>query len=55
MSDDGPVTAVGTAVLERLVGFGRQLRARGLPVGTGRVLVFCRAVAALAGGGGPAQ
>ncbi len=33
--------------LERLVGFGRLLRARGLPVGTGRILVFCRAVAAL--------
>ncbi len=33
--------------LERLVGFGRLLRARGLPVGTGRVLAFCRAVAAL--------
>jgi uncharacterized protein len=33
--------------LERLVGFGRLLRMRGLPVGTGRVLAFCRAVAAL--------
>jgi hypothetical protein len=33
--------------LERLVGFGRLLRLRGLPVGTGRVLAFCRAVAAL--------
>ena len=33
--------------LERLVGFGRLLRSRGLPVGTGRVLAFCRAVAAL--------
>jgi uncharacterized protein with von Willebrand factor type A (vWA) domain len=33
--------------LERLVGFGRLLRARGLPVGTGRVLAFCTAVAAL--------
>lgn len=32
--------------LERLVGFGRLLRARGLPVGTGRVLAFCRSVAA---------
>jgi uncharacterized protein with von Willebrand factor type A (vWA) domain len=30
-----------------LVGFGRQLRARGLPVGTGRILTFVRAVAAL--------
>ncbi len=33
--------------LERLVGFGRLLRTRGLPVGTGRVLAFCKAVAAL--------
>jgi len=31
----------------RLVGFGRQLRARGLPVGTNRILTFCRSVAAL--------
>ena len=27
--------------------FGRQLRGRGLPVGTGRILTFVRAVAAL--------
>ena len=33
--------------LERLVGFGRLLRRRGLAVGTGRILTFCRAVAAL--------
>jgi uncharacterized protein with von Willebrand factor type A (vWA) domain len=33
--------------VERLVGFGRLLRRRGLPVGTGRILTFCRAVAAL--------
>ena len=33
--------------LERLVGFGRLLRRRGLPVGTGRILTFCRAVAVL--------
>ena len=33
--------------LAPLVAFGRQLRAQGLPVGTGRVLTFCRAVAAL--------
>lgn len=31
----------------RLVGFGRLLRSRGLPVGTGRILEFCRAVAAI--------
>jgi uncharacterized protein len=36
-----------TQGLERLVGFGRLLRRRGLPVGTGRILTFCRAVAAL--------
>src|SRR5438477_176606 len=34
-------------VLHRLVGFGRYLRAASLPVGTGRVLAFCRAAAAL--------
>jgi uncharacterized protein len=44
-----PRTPPGAARLglERLVGFGRLLRRRGLPVGTGRVLTFCRAVAAL--------
>ena len=40
----GPAAEAG---LERLVGFGRLLRRRGLPVGTGRILTFCRAVAAL--------
>jgi uncharacterized protein with von Willebrand factor type A (vWA) domain len=39
--------AHGDLALERLVGFGRLLRSRGLPVGTGRILTFCRAVAAL--------
>ena len=33
--------------LERLIGFGRTLRARGLAVGTGRIVTFCRAAAAL--------
>src|SRR5712691_4807630 len=33
--------------LAPLVAFGRQLRAAGLPVGTGRILTFCRAVAAI--------
>jgi uncharacterized protein len=33
--------------LEPLVAFGRELRTRGLPVGTGRILTFIRAVAAL--------
>ena len=35
------------AGVDRLVGFGRYLRAQGLPVGTGRILTFCRAAAAL--------
>jgi uncharacterized protein with von Willebrand factor type A (vWA) domain len=34
--------------LARLVGFGRELRRRGLPVGTGRILTFCRSIGALA-------
>jgi uncharacterized protein len=33
--------------LAPLVAFGRDLRERGLPVGTGRILTFARAVAAL--------
>jgi hypothetical protein len=33
--------------LERLIGFGRDLRGRGLPVGTGRIVTFCRAAGAL--------
>lgn len=37
-----------TTGLQALVGFGRSLRARGLPVGTGRILAFYRAVGALA-------
>ena len=39
-----PATDPGLALLVR---FGRLLRRRGLPVGTGRILTFCRAVAAL--------
>jgi uncharacterized protein with von Willebrand factor type A (vWA) domain len=35
------------AFLEHLVGFGRYVRSKGLPVGTGRTLTFCRAAAAL--------
>jgi uncharacterized protein with von Willebrand factor type A (vWA) domain len=42
-----PSSAVELRGLHRLVGFGRLLRARGLPVGTGRILEFCRAVAAM--------
>ena len=33
--------------LERLIGLGRELRHRGLNVGTGRIVTFCRAAAAL--------
>jgi len=33
--------------LDHLIGFGRELRRRGLPVGTGRILTFCRAAAVL--------
>ena len=33
--------------LGRLIGFGRDLRRRGLPVGTGRIVTFCRCAAAL--------
>ena len=40
-----------TEPLESLVRFARALRQRGLPVGTGRVLTFCRAVSVL----GPAD
>lgn len=46
MSEAAVEAAAGQA-LTRLVGFGRLLRERGLPVGTGRVLTFCQAVAAL--------
>jgi uncharacterized protein len=43
-----PVPSAGDrGPLPPLVAFGRHLRARGLPVGTGRILTFCRAVSAL--------
>jgi uncharacterized protein with von Willebrand factor type A (vWA) domain len=42
-----PSSAVELRGVRRLVGFGRLLRARGLPVGTGRILEFCRAAAAM--------
>ncbi len=35
------------AALAHLIGFGRDLRRRGLAVGTGRIVTFCRAAAAL--------
>ena len=42
------MTTEATAdALERLIGFGRDLRRRGLPVGTGRIVTFCRGAAAL--------
>lgn len=34
-------------IVEPLVVFGRRLKAHGLPVGTGQILTFCRAAAAL--------
>src|SRR4249919_3185558 len=36
-----------TQVLPALAGFGRELRAAGLPVGTGQVLSFCQGLAHL--------
>ena len=36
-----------TTLLPALAGFGRELRAAGLPVGTGQVLSFCRGLARL--------
>src|SRR5918996_3049333 len=45
MAESG--VAAGPGPLEPLVALGRELRARGLPVGTGRILTFCRAVATL--------
>ncbi len=44
MAEPGPA---GAEALASLVAFGRGLRARGLPVGTGRILTFLRAVVAL--------
>ena len=41
------MVAPEAAALERLIGFGRELRRRGLAVGTGRIVTFCRATAAL--------
>src|ERR1044071_4065729 len=38
---------VASGPVPQLVAFGRELRAQGLPVGTGRILTFVRAVAAL--------
>ena len=41
------MSAPDAAALERLIGFGRALRGRGLPVGTGRIVTFCRSAGAL--------
>ena len=40
-------TSTPSAPLDRLVGFARYARRQGLTIGTGRVLTFCRAAAAL--------
>jgi uncharacterized protein len=39
--------SVEADALERLIGFGRELRRRGINVGTGRIVTFCRSAAAL--------
>ena len=44
---DATGTAHDDAALAPLVAFGRDLRARGLPVGTGRIVTFLRGVAPL--------
>jgi uncharacterized protein len=41
------VTGAPRDPISPLVAFGRDLRKRGLPVGTGRILTFCRAAASL--------
>jgi uncharacterized protein with von Willebrand factor type A (vWA) domain len=43
----GTPEGVEAEALARLIGFGRALRTRGLAVGTGRIVTFCRAAAAL--------
>jgi uncharacterized protein with von Willebrand factor type A (vWA) domain len=43
----GTPEGVEAEALESLIGFGRALRTRGLAVGTGRIVTFCRAAAAL--------
>ncbi|MGZ4137415.1 MAG: vWA domain-containing protein [Actinomycetota bacterium] len=48
---DRPRPDAGDA-LAGLIGFGRALRRRGLPVGTGRIVTFARAVAVLSPVGG---
>jgi len=42
-----PAPGPEAEALARLIGFGRDLRRRGLPVGTGRIVTFCRSAAAL--------
>jgi uncharacterized protein with von Willebrand factor type A (vWA) domain len=44
---EGTVTPQNGGPLPPLVAFGRKLRDAGLPVGTGRILTFARAIAAL--------
>jgi uncharacterized protein len=43
----GEAGAAPADPVSRLVAFGRELRSRGLPVGTGRILTFVRAVGSL--------
>jgi uncharacterized protein with von Willebrand factor type A (vWA) domain len=45
--DPVTVDAAPPAIFDRLVGFGRFLRANGITVGTGRTLTFCRAATVL--------
>jgi uncharacterized protein with von Willebrand factor type A (vWA) domain len=47
MTDADAVGASGEEALERLIAFGRELRRRGLNVGTGRIVTFCRGAVAL--------
>jgi uncharacterized protein with von Willebrand factor type A (vWA) domain len=42
-----PANPEAEKALARLIGFGRDLRRRGLNVGTGRIVTFCRSAAAL--------
>jgi len=47
MTDRGSDGGGVTQVLPALAGFGRELRAAGLPVGTGQVLSFCQGLSQL--------
>jgi uncharacterized protein len=47
MTPSGRTREAGDAALDRLVGFGRFVRANGMNVGTGRIMSFARAAATL--------